>query len=118
MSSSLHNVLYFIVEVEHLINKIETKSLKIQIKAKPIDCCQLLLSELPSIEMAHLELLIERMIGQGKEFTLKELENSRALLEFKRSMPDEGISSFLLLMSTYPYIRAKCMCIVSTDCKS
>ena len=75
-----------------MIKIIETKPLKIQIKAaKHIDCCQLLLSDLPSIEMAHLELLIEKLIGRGKEFTLKEMEYSRALLEFKRSMPDEGI---------------------------
>ena len=84
-------IVVFNLEAEHLIKTIETKPLKIQIKATYIDCCQLLLSELPSIEMAHLELLIEKLIGQEKGFTLEKLEHSRALLEFKRSMPDEGI---------------------------
>ena len=79
-----------------MIKSSEAKLMKYKIQVKLLDCCQLLLSELPPIEMAHLELQIAKMIGKGKEFTLKALPNkkSTALLEFKRSMPDEGKVSF------------------------
>ena len=82
-----------------MIKQIETKPLKINIKATAIYGCQLLLSELPSIQMAHLELLIEKMIGQENEFTLKQLKNNTtALLEFRKSMPDEGMHILYIII--------------------
>ena len=74
---------------------IEPKLRKKQIGVKVIDCCQLLLSELPSIEMAHLELQIAKVIGKEKEFVLKESKNKTAVLEFKRSIPDAGIGLYV-----------------------
>ena len=79
-----------------MIKQIKAKPLKINIKATVIDGCQLLLSELPSIQMDHLQLLLEKMIGQENKFTLKQLNNSKALLEFKRSMPDEGKYMYII----------------------
>ena len=82
---------FCILEADYMIKRIE-RFPKMQIKAKLFNdhCCQLMLSNLPRISIAHLELFLEKVIGEEKEFILKELENRKALLEFKRSMPDEG----------------------------
>ena len=74
-----------------MIETIEAYPLDIQLKATTFEYCKLLLSDVPSLTMSHLELWIERLIGREKKFILKELGNNRALLEFRDSMSDEGM---------------------------